>query len=193
MGWRSARRSVASTEQEWIAHEREREARRTKTGEGADTPAKDAPAAIGDVLRQTTEPRFVSAAYFLRFKFEAGRYALVGRETLDDRDVLRIEYYPTRLFRDDDPEEPRRDRRTKKSTASDDDERIERQMNKVAIVTLWIEPLGQQIVQYTFENVGFDFLPGRSLVRLDDVRATMRMGQPFPGVWLPRDITGRVC
>jgi hypothetical protein len=23
---------------------------------------------------------------------------------------------------------------------------------------------------------------------VDDVRATMRMGQPFPDVWLPRDI-----
>ena len=42
---------------------------------------------------------FISSAYFLRFKFEEGKYALVGRETLDGRDVLRIEYYPTQAVR----------------------------------------------------------------------------------------------
>ena len=31
------------------------------------------------------QPQFVSSAYFLRFKFDAGTYALVGRETLDGR------------------------------------------------------------------------------------------------------------
>ena len=35
----------------------------------------------------------------MKFKFDAGSYALVGREQLDGRDVLRIEYYPTNLFR----------------------------------------------------------------------------------------------
>ncbi len=44
------------------------------------------------------EPRFVSSAYFLEFKFDPGQYALAGREQLDGRDVLRIEYYPTKLF-----------------------------------------------------------------------------------------------
>ncbi|MEZ5283757.1 MAG: hypothetical protein R2712_02880 [Vicinamibacterales bacterium] len=36
-----------------------------------------------------------------------------------------------------------------------------------------------------------DFLPGRAIARVDDVRATMHMGQPFPDVWLPRDIEMR--
>src|SRR5262245_4332985 len=31
-----------------------------------------------------------------------------------------------------------------------------------------------------------DFLPAGWLVRIDDIRASMTMGQPFPGVWLPR-------
>ena len=53
---------------------------------------------VDGLLRQTREPRFISSAYFLRFKFEEGKYALVGRETLDGRDVLRIEYYPRRMF-----------------------------------------------------------------------------------------------
>ena len=77
--------------------------------------------------------------------------------------------------------------------AEDDDDgcRVERQMNKVALITLWVEPTAHQIVKYTFDNVGFDFLPGRSLVRVDTVRASMQMGEPFPGVWLPRAIDGR--
>ena len=36
----------------------------------------------------------MSAAYFLRFKFEPGRYGLAGKETIDGREVLRVEYYP---------------------------------------------------------------------------------------------------
>ena len=33
-----------------------------------------------------------------------------------------------------------------------------------------------------------DFLPAGWLVRVDDIHASMTMGQPFPGVWLPRDM-----
>ena len=53
---------------------------------------------VDGLLKQTRQPGFISSAYFLRFKFEEGKYALVGRETLDGRDVLKIEYYPSRLF-----------------------------------------------------------------------------------------------
>ena len=61
-------------------------------------------------------------------------------------------------------------------------------MNKVALVTLWIEPNAHQIVKYTFDNVSLDFLPGQWLVNVTDVRASMTMGQPFPDVWLPRNL-----
>jgi hypothetical protein len=66
-------------------------------------------------------------------------------------------------------------------------------MNKTALVTLWVEPNEHQIVQYRFENLPLDFLPARSMVRVEGFGATMKMGQPFPGVWLPQDIdaTGR--
>src|SRR4029079_18006514 len=60
--------------------------------------------------------------------------------------------------------------------------------NKVALITLWIEPTAHQILQYEFRNIDFDFLPGRYLARLDDLRARMRMGQAFPDVWLPDTI-----
>ena len=61
-------------------------------------------------------------------------------------------------------------------------------MNKTALVTLWVDPAEHQIVKYTFDNVWMDFLPGGWLVRVDDIRASMTMGQPFPGVWLPREM-----
>ena len=42
-----------------------------------------------------TEPRFVSEAYFMDFKFEKGNYFLAGRETLSGQEVLKIQV-PTR-------------------------------------------------------------------------------------------------
>ena len=33
-----------------------------------------------------------------------------------------------------------------------------------------------------------DFLPGRSVARVDGLKASMQMGQMFPGVWLPHTI-----
>src|SRR6185436_20895269 len=65
---------------------------------GRPDPGDTPPADIDGILKQTRQPGFISSAYFLRFRFEEGNYALVGRETLDGRDVLRIEYYPAKLF-----------------------------------------------------------------------------------------------
>jgi hypothetical protein len=140
---------------------------------------------VGGVIRQNRQPQFISSAYFLRFKFEEGKYALVGRETVDGREVLRIEYYPARMFTGTDR------RRTGKSQSADDkarDAEFQRLMNKVALVTLWVEPKAHQIVKYTFDNVGLDFLPAQWLVHVSDVRATMTVGQPFPDVWLPTSL-----
>ena len=61
-------------------------------------------------------------------------------------------------------------------------------MNKVALVTLWVDQQAKQIVRYTFDNVEFGFLPGRAFARLDTVRASMTMAQVLDGVWLPRTI-----
>jgi hypothetical protein len=149
------------------------------------TPVTDAPAEVDGILKQTRQPQFISSAYFLRFKFEEGKYALVGRETLDGIDTLRIEYYPTRLFTGS-------DRRRDRERRGDDqarDEAFRRLMNKVALVTLWVEPKAHQIVKFTFDNIGFDFLPAQWLLHLDDVKATMTMVQPFAenkDIWLPR-------
>ena len=133
------------------------------------------------------EPRFVTDAYFLDFAFEPGNYLLAGRETLNGRDVLRIEYYPDELFighADPDAGDTKAAAADRSSAAS---------MNKTSLITLWIDPVEHQVIRYTFDNLGFDFLPGRWLVRLDDLTATMTMGQPFEGVWLPEEIEIRAA
>ncbi len=174
----------------WIRREKERRARRARK----EREPREVAVSPGGVSVSgpglPTEPRFVSEAYFMDFKFEPGNYLLAGRETLEGHDVLRIEYYPERLFGGKDKKAPREikkdvDDKTGDRELEDD---IERRMNKTALVTLWVDPADHQIVKYTFENVWLDFLPGAWLVRIDELRASMTMGQPFPGVWLPRDI-----
>jgi len=134
-----------------------------------------------DMLKQVREPQFVSSAYFLKFRFETGHYALAGREKIGGIDVLKIEYYPKEgLFKDDRP------KTNKKEKAADD--LMQERMNKASMVTLWVEPKSYQILQYVFKDLDWDFFPGRSLVRVGDTQATMQMGQAFPNVWLPNSI-----
>jgi hypothetical protein len=140
-----------------------------------------------DLLKQVREPQFVSSAYFLKFKFEQGRYALAGREKVGDVTALKIEYYPNAgLFKDG---RSKPDRRVRERNRKEDE--IENKMNKSSMVTLWIDPATHQILQYVFDDLDWDFFPGRSLVRIGDVQATMQMGQAFPNVWLPKSIEMR--
>jgi hypothetical protein len=219
----------------WIRRERERQERARKKAQDAKEgknagqtsdkasgkeaeprPASDSQLSIGPEGVQVslggspmpTEPRFVSEAYFMDFKFEAGNYYLAGREKLEGHDVLKIEYYPTHMFADSDEHRDDAAKNEKKAPAAEEkrdpkqaqreaqaerrekkaEEDIERRMNKTALITLWIDPTEHQIVKYTFDNVWLDFLPGGWLVKVDDIRASMTMGQPFPGVWLPREL-----
>ena len=136
----------------------------------------EAPATLEALLAQTRQPQFIDSAYFLRFKFEQGKYALVGRESFDGTEVLRIEYYPARLFR---TPGSRRAAPADGAPSRDIEEAMERLMNKVSLVTLWVTPGSHQIVKYTFDNVNLDFLPAAWLVRVSDIKATMTMSQPF--------------
>ena len=130
------------------------------------------------------QPRFVSEAYFLDFEFEPGNYYLSGREEWVGGEVVRIEYYPEHLFSDD----------STGAEATEINDDIEAGFDKTSLVTLWIDPSEHQIVKYTFENVGFEFMPLRWLVRLDDLKASMVMSQPFEGIWLPEqvELTGKM-
>ena len=191
-------------EANWLKQQQARDKRRLEKERAKDTAAASAPVqaeAIGDTLRQQSEPSFVSAAYFLRFTFEPGRYALAGKEQLDGREVLRVEYYPARLFDDADTQDAHGEREGGRRDGSrtqgrrdreDEDERFDRQMNKVSLVTLWILREERQIVRYVFDNVDMGFLPGRSVLRVDGLTASMQMAEPFPGVWLPRAVNARM-
>jgi len=187
-------------EETFLRREQARERRRTQVGpvvvEGSTPPPVDRGAAVeGDaptdaqgLIRQTREPQFISSAYFLKFKFEEGKYAFVGRETLDGREVLKVEYYPAMLFSKE--QNSRQHRRDLGQLNKEDNTEaaVEKMLNKVSLVTLWIEPTAHQIVKYDFNNVNLDFLPGAWLVRLNDVKASMTMHTPFPDVWLPKGI-----
>ena len=127
-------------------------------------------------------PRFLSESYWLDFEFEPGNYYFASREQIAGREVLRIEYFPERLF----------DRRGSDDAKCDRPAIVvpgaQEAFNKGALVTLWIDPTEQQIVRFTFDNVGFDFLPLRWLIRLDGLTASMTMGRPLDDVWLPERI-----
>ena len=146
--------------------------------------------AVEDVILQSFEPQFIRSANFLRFKFDQGQYAMVGREQMLDREVLKIEYYPTRLF--DDDNERRDQSRTRDQEREDKrDDDFEASMNKVSLVTLWVDPAERQILRYEFRIMDMDFLPGSAIVRVNGTRATMQMAEPFPNVWLPDSVSMR--
>lgn len=190
-------------EERWLKREMAREkreaakrARREKEGTATEgTPVEAAPD-VNAFVKQTSEPRFISAAYFLDFKFEPGNYYLAGRETFAGRPVLKIEYFPEKLFTDDEDDRRERERekaernrqRAAKGQKPEKEIAIEFKMNKVARITLWVDEERAMILKYVFENVDFDFLPAAWLVRVEDVRAEMEMSQPFPGIWLPKDM-----
>ena len=181
-------------EADFLRKEQEREQHGPDRGRGAAASSPSSVAAPSDVdglIRQTRQPQFISSAYFLRFRFDEGHYALVGRERLEDRDVLRIEYYPTRLFAPQPQRGPQQDRERRQRDRKDDDayaQQLMRLMNKKSKVTLWIDPASHQILKYTFEDLGWDFFPGQWLARVSEVQASMTVFQAFPEVWLPRGL-----
>jgi hypothetical protein len=154
--------------------------------------AAEAPRDLDGLLRQTQQPQFISSAYFLRFKFDEGRYALVGRERLENQDVLRIEYYPTNLFRENERRQRARERGAPTTAEREDRRGVEEQMmwlmNKASKVTLWVEPASHQILKYTFDDLGWNFFPGQWLMQMDTLTASMTMAEAFPSVWLPRGL-----
>jgi hypothetical protein len=103
------------------------------------------------------------------------------KDAKDDKDAKK----------DEKPQEKKVDKRSAREQEKEKkfEEDIERKMNKSSQITLWVDPKSHQIVKYTFDNVWLDFLPAGWLVKVDDLRASMQMGQPFPGIWLPRNLS----
>jgi hypothetical protein len=165
------------------------------TGAAADVlppAAADTGGGVDAIIKQTAQPQFIDSAYFMEFKFDGGQYAIVGKEQFEGHDVLRIEYYPTKLFDVDGSEDKRKKDtgkpRDPKSKGAQFEKTLEHLMNKNSLVTLWVEPKTKQVVKYTFDNVQLDYLPVAWLARMEALRATMTMSEPFKGVWLPRDV-----
>ena len=157
----------------------------------------------------------VEREYFLGLNFEPGNYFFAGKEKLENRDVLRIEYYPSNMFASKnrpqfwerrDPMKPkpkaqrmplRHDGNTlaplKEQTVEPDrvfglDQDNSRRFNVTTMVTLWVDQAEEQIVKVSMENVSTEFLNISWLLRIEDVRASMTMGEPLEGVWLPQEI-----
>jgi hypothetical protein len=184
-------------EREFLERQKRREARAQASGAApADRTPEAAAQDVDGLIRQSRQPEFITSAYFLRFRFDAGRYALVGREPFEGQDALRIEYYPEKLFtkerRDELRDEYQGDRRRPPARDSDEeksyDAELRRLMNKSSKVTLWIAPANHQILKYTFDDLGWNFFPAQWLAQIDGVAASMTMSQPFPDVWLPRGV-----
>ena len=156
-----------------------------------------------ELAADPAEPQFITSAYFLRFKFESGKYALVGRESLEGRPVLRVEYYPTKLFEETSRDRPEREnerRRAERQKTEPLQREVQRVLNKASLVSLWIDPANHQILKYTFDNVGsglsalsitVNSLPLGWLAQVEELRASMTMGEAFPDVWLPRALDMR--
>jgi hypothetical protein len=135
---------------------------------------------LGDMQEGERSTRIERDSFF-DFEFEPGNYFFAGREAFEGREVVRIEYYPTHLFSDEDD-------------SDDEDDEIDRAFDKTSLVTMLIVPEEHQIVKITFDNLGLDFLPGRWLVQVEELKASMIMDMPIEGVWLPKLIqaSGRI-
>ncbi len=92
-------------EEDYLRRAKERDKRRGRGGPPAaappeaPTPAASDPADVQDFILQTRQPQFVDSAYFLKFKFEPSKYALVGHETFEGRDVLQDRVLPVATVR----------------------------------------------------------------------------------------------
>jgi hypothetical protein len=178
-------------EQSFLQRTKARDERAQAQGKETEGTIDAAPSDLQSLIQQTREPQFISSAYLLKFKFEGGQYALVGRETIGAQTVLRLEYYPTRLFSDNpDTRAAARANQAagRKSRGEAYGQEVQRLMNKASRVTLWVEPNQKQIVKYTFENVGLEFLPASWLVQVSELTANMDMTEAFPSVWLPKQV-----
>ncbi|HSW38012.1 MAG TPA: hypothetical protein VLL97_00800 [Acidobacteriota bacterium] len=109
---------------------------------------------------------------FFGFRFKPGRYLFAGRERFEGHDVVVIEYYPG-------PDENDEGKTGNRGHL----------FEKSFLVTMLVIPEEHQIVKLTFDNVGLEFLPGRWLFRIDDIKASLVMHKVNDEVWLPREIS----
>ena len=134
---------------------------------------------IESLKKGKTESSGLERDKFFGMDFKKGEFLYAGRTEYEGREVAVIEFYPNGTFADD----------NEKGEDKDElDERIERGLDKTMMVTLYVMPEERQIVRMNLDNAGFDFLPGRWLVRVEKVQASMTMHQPYGDEWLPEEM-----
>ena len=109
---------------------------------------------------------------FFGIKYEPGNYYVKGREVVDGKELLVVEYYPEVVTEDGDS----------------DDEDFDEEMEKVLGFTMYINVEDHQIVKMVLHNTKMDFLPGGWLLKVKGVKASMMMGKPFDENWMPLHI-----
>ena len=116
---------------------------------------------------------------FFGMDFKKGRFLYAGKTEQEGREVALVEFYSDSAFGDE-------------ADDSDDndelDERIERGLDKTMMVKLYVLPEERQIVRMELDNADFNFLPGRWLVRVEKIEASMTMHQPYGDEWLPKEM-----
>jgi hypothetical protein len=131
---------------------------------------------------------------FFGFKFQPGRYLYAGKKTVENRELTVIEYYPDFKDLDDDQGEgssaklEEKEGKKEPKQRDSEEEYYERMFEKAFVATMLVDPQEHQLVEMTFDNVGLDFLPARWLVRVSDIKASLRMDKPYGDVWLPKTI-----
>jgi hypothetical protein len=154
---RKAEDSVSETS-EGTRQARPAAAARWRASERAepDQPPKD----LDSFLKQSRQPDFIDSASLLRFKFEQGKYVRRPRAVRrprgpEDRNSPGAALHARagqgrteeRDRRKADQGQPDPKAQRKKDREDELDATIERLMNKVSLVTIWVEPKSFQIVK----------------------------------------------
>jgi hypothetical protein len=147
-------------------------------------------APVPDDDRRREEDQFIESAkegkksgqgidrdQFFGFDFKKGEFFYAGKKEYKGQEVAVIEFYPEGMFKDD------------KEKATDNlDVKIERGLDKSMMAILYVIPEEHQIVRMELGNIDFGFLPGKWLVRIDQIGAAMTMAKQYGKVWLPEEI-----
>lgn len=122
--------------------------------------------------RQREDEEGVNAKDFFGFEFDKGTFLLRGRGTWNGREVMLVDY-----FNDVEIDEA--------LMQTEENKRIDKLVDNSMSATLFILPEEKRLVKMTVNNAGFDFLPGRWLVQVNTLTASMEMKELGKGVWVP--------
>jgi hypothetical protein len=116
---------------------------------------------------------------FFGFKFEPGRYLYAGEQQFEGRKTVVVEYYP----------QVSHGNKNNGNKGDKNKNDVGGLFEKTFLVTMLIYPEEHQILRITFDNVGLEFLPGRWLARVNDIKASMVMDKPKGDIWLPAEVS----